>query len=291
MIKLKDILLEGGNLFADAVGIKQSEVMPTVKKIETDILKPLGLIGFGTDCFILGSAGKKPADQLSGDLDIGISMDQIASANSLKLSDVLNWVSDKLSAMGYETQPLRGFSQISIPYEIVGRNTGEPVQVDFMLSNNLNWTQFVYSSPDYSKGESKYKSAYRNFLLGAVVAAFDYKVLKKTDKDVPIEIQKYVMRHDKGIFNLIKNYSGKGGGVIKSGKTIAGSESFLTQTPEEMVNFFLGDQYSPTDISSFEKLHDVVFNKPSKVSGMRELIRKFFIQNITDAKLPIPEIV
>jgi hypothetical protein len=24
---------------------------------------------------------------------------------------------------------------------------------------------------------------------------------------------------------------------------------------------------------------------------MRELIRKFFIQNITDAKLPIPEIV
>jgi hypothetical protein len=52
MIKLKDILLEGGNLFADAVGIKQSEVMPTVKKIETDVLKPLGLIGFGTDCFI-----------------------------------------------------------------------------------------------------------------------------------------------------------------------------------------------------------------------------------------------
>jgi hypothetical protein len=73
MIKLKNILLEGGNLFADAVGIKQNEVMPTVKKIETDILKPLGLIGFGTDCFILGSAGKKPADQLSGDLDIGIS--------------------------------------------------------------------------------------------------------------------------------------------------------------------------------------------------------------------------
>jgi hypothetical protein len=74
MIKLKNILLEGGNLFADAVGIKQNEVMPTVKKIETDILKPLGLIGFGTDCFILGSAGKKPADQLSGDLDIGISL-------------------------------------------------------------------------------------------------------------------------------------------------------------------------------------------------------------------------
>jgi hypothetical protein len=291
MIKLKDILLEGGNLFPDVVGIKQSEVMPTVKKIEIDILKPLGLVGFGTDCFILGSAGKNPADQLSGDLDIGMSMDQIASANELKLSGVFNWLSDKLSAMGYETEQMRGFSQISIPYEIVGRNTGEPVQVDFMLSNNLNWTQFVYSSPDYSKGESKYKSAYRNFLLGAVVAAFDYKVLKKTDKDVPIEIEKYVMRQDKGIYRLTKSYAGKGGSIIKAGKIIAGSESFLTQTPEEMINFFLGDQYTIADAVSFEKLYDVVFNKQSKVSGMRDTIRKFFIQSITDAKLPIPEIM
>jgi hypothetical protein len=198
---------------------------------------------------------------------------------------------DKLSSMGYETQPLRGFSQVSIPYEIVGRDTGEVVQVDFMVSTNMNWTQFVYSSPDYSKGESKYKSAYRNFLLGAVVSAFDYKVLQKTDKDVPIKVQKYVMRHDKGIFNLVKSYAGKGGGVIKSGKTIAGSEQFLTQTPEEMIHFFFGEQYSPSDVSSFEKLYDLVFKKQSKVSEMRELIRKFFIQNITDAKLPIPEIV
>ena len=291
MIKLKDILVEGGNLFPDSVGIKQNEVMPTVKKIETDVLKPLGLIGLGTDCFILGSAGKKPADQLSGDLDIGISSDQIAASNGLKLSEVFNWLIDKLGSMGYETQALRGFSQVSIPYEVVGRDTGEVVQVDFMVSTNMNWTQFVYSSPDYSKGESKYKQAYRNFLLGAVVSAFDYKVLKKTDKEVPIEVQKYVLRHDKGIFNLIKNYAGKGGGVIKSGKTIAGSESFLTQTPEEMIHFFFGEQYSPSDVSSFEKLYDLVFKKQSKVSEMRELIRKFFIQNITDAKLPIPEIV
>ncbi len=94
MIKLKDILLEGGNLFADAVGIKQSEVMPTVKKIETDILKPLGLIGFGTDCFILGSAGKKPADQLSGDLDIGI--DLLNDTLSHLLNDIFNLFISKL---------------------------------------------------------------------------------------------------------------------------------------------------------------------------------------------------
>ena len=58
-----------------------------------------------------------------------------------------------------------------------------------------------------------------------------------------------------------------------------------------MINFFLGDQYTIADAASFEKLYDVVFNKQSKVSGMRDTIRKFFIQSITDAKLPIPEIM
>ena len=278
-------------MFPDAVGIKQNEVAATVSKIETDVLKPLGLIGFGTDCFILGSAGKKPLDQLSGDLDIGVSIDQLASANGLKLSDVLDWLIKELEKMGYDAKPLRGFSQVSIPFPIVGRVTEEPVQVDFMLSNNVNWTRFIYHSPDYSKGESKYKGAYRNFLLSAIVSAFDYKVLKKTDMDVPIEVEKYALRHDKGIYRLTKSFAGKGGSIVKAGKTIAGSESFLTQTPEEVVDFFLGEEYTVNDVSSFEKLYDVVFNKPSKVSGMRDTIRKFFIQSITGAKLPIPEIM
>jgi len=291
MIKLKKLLTEGGNMFPDAVGIKQNEMAATVSKIETVVLKPLGLIGFGTDCFILGSAGKKPADQLSGDLDIGVSMDQLASANGLKLSEVLDWLISQLEKMGYDAKPLRGFSQVSIPFPIVGRVTEEPVQVDFMLSNNVDWTQFIYHSPDYSKGESKYKGAYRNFLLSAIVSAFDYKVLKKTDMDVPIEVEKYALRHDKGIYRLTKSFAGKGGSIVKAGKTIAGSESFLTQTPEEVVDFFLGEEYTVNDVSSFEKLYDIVFNKPSKVSGMRDTIRKFFIQSITGAKLPIPEIM
>lgn len=278
-------------MFSDAVGIKQSEIPATVSKIETVVLKKLGLVGLGTDCFILGSAGKKPEEQLSGDLDIGVSIDQLASANSLKLSNVLDWLINKLTEMGYEAKPLRGFSQVSIPFPIEGRVTDEPVQVDFMLSNNLNWTRFIYNSPDYSKGESKYKGAYRNFLLSAVISGYEYEVLKKSEKGVPIEVRKYSLRHDKGVYQLTKSFAGKEGGIIKAGKTVSGTEKFLTQTPEEVVDFFLGKEYTPDDISSFEKLYDIVFNKPSKVSGAKDLIRKLFIDSITKAKLPIPEII
>ena len=278
-------------MFPDTVGIKQSEIPATVSKIETVVLKPIGLVGFGTDCFILGSAGKKPADQLSGDLDIGVSMDQLASANGLKLSDVLDWLIGKLEEMGYEAKPLRGFSQVSISFPIENRITDDKIQVDFMLSNNVNWTKFIYSSPDYSKGESKYKQAYRNFLLAAVISGYEYEVLKKSETGMPIEVRKYSLRHDKGIYQLTKNFAGKDGGIIKAGKTVAGGEKFLTQTPEEVVNFFLGEEYTPDDISSFEKLYDIVFNKPSKVSAVKDLVRKLFIDSITKAKLPIPEII
>ncbi len=291
MIKLKSLLTEGGNLFPDAVGIKQSEVSATVSKIETVVLKELGLIGIGTDCFILGSAGKKSKDELSGDLDIGVSMDQLASANELKLSEVLDWLIKKLTDMGYDAKPLRGFSQVSIAFPIEGRVTDEPVQVDFMLSNNINWSRFIYNSPDYSKGESKYKGAYRNFLLSAVISGYEYEVLKKSEKGVPIEVRKYSMRFDRGIYQLTKSFAGKDGGIVKAGKTVSGTEKFLTQTPEEVVDFFLGKEYTIEDISSFEKLYDIVFNKPSKVSGAKDLIRKLFIQSLTKAKLPIPEII
>lgn len=278
-------------MFPDTVGIKQNEIPATISKIETVLLKPLGLIGFGTDCFMLGSAGKKPAEQLSGDLDIGISIDQLASANKLKLSEVLDWLINKLTEMKYEAKALRGFSQVSIPFQIEGRVTDETVQVDFMLSNNLNWTKFIYSSPDYSKGESKYKSAYRNFLLSAVISGYEYEVLKKSEKGIPIEVRKYSLRHDRGVYQLTKNFAGKDGSIIKAGKTVAGGEKFLTQTPEEVIDFFLGKDYTIEDVSSFEKLYDIVFNKPSKVSEVKDLIRKLFIDSITKAKLPIPEII
>ena len=92
MIKLKTLIVEGGNLFDGTTGIKQSEVNSTVKQIETTVLKKLGLVGIDTDSFVLGSAGKKSEKELSGDLDIGISADQLASANGLKLSEcVINF--------------------------------------------------------------------------------------------------------------------------------------------------------------------------------------------------------
>lgn len=290
MIKLKSLIFEGGNLFDNTTGIKQSEVNATIKDLETKVLKKLGLIGIGTDSFLLGSAGKKSPKELSGDLDVGISADQIASANGLKLSEVYNWLSDKLTRLGYETAPVSGFSQVSIPFPISGRKD-KYVQVDFMLSNNMEWTLFAYTAPDFTKSESKYKLVYRNLLLAACVSVYDMKVLKQTDDKIPVEVQKYALRWNDGIYSTVKSFASKTGGILKTGKLLKDRDVFVTQTPSDMVKMFLGKQYTPNDIKTFESLYDIVFNQESNVSKYRQSIKRKFIESLTKSKLPIPELL
>lgn len=290
MIKLKSLIFEGGNLFDNTTGIKQSEINATVKDLETKVIKKLGLIGLDTDSFLLGSAGKKPAKELSGDLDIGISADQIASANGLKLSEVYEWLTDKLSRLGYETAKLPGFSQVSIPFPISGRKD-KYVQVDFMLSNNMEWTRFVYTAPDFTKSESKYKLVYRNLLLAACISVYDMKVLKQTSEKIPVEIQKYAIRWNDGVYSTVKSFASKTGGILKTGKLLKNKDVFVTQTPSEVVKMFLGKQYTPEDIKTFESLYDIVFNQESNVSKYREIIKRKFIESVTKSKLPIPELL
>lgn len=290
MIKLKSLIFEGGNLFDGTTGIKQSEVNATVKQLETSVLKKLGLIGIGTDSFVLGSAGKKSPKELSGDIDIGISADQIASANGLKLSEVYNWLSDKLTRLGYETAPVTGFSQVSIPFPISGRKD-KYVQVDFMLSNNMEWTLFAYTAPDFTKSESKYKLVYRNLLLAACVSVYDMKVLKQTDDKIPVEVQKYALRWNDGIYSTVKSFASKTGGILKTGKLLKDRDVFVTQTPADMVKMFLGKQYTPNDIKTFESLYDIVFNQESNVSKYRQSIKRKFIESLTKSKLPMPELL
>lgn len=290
MLKLKSLILEGGNLFDGTVGIKQSLVKGTIEDLFNKVLKPMGLKGIDTDVFSLGSAGKKSEKELSGDLDVGISADQIASANGLKLSEVYDWVDSTLQSMGYDTAKLPGFSQVSIPYPIKGEK-GKYVQVDFMLSNNIAWTRFAYTAPDFSRSESKYKLVYRNLLLAACVSVFGMKVLKQTKEKIPVEVQKYAIRWNDGVYSTVKSFASKTGGVLKIGKLLKDKDVFVTQTPEELVKMFLGEQYTPDDIRTFEGLYDIVFNQNSNVKRYRNLIKTKFIESLTKSKLPIPEIL
>lgn len=286
MIKLKT-LLEGGHSFSDVVGIEQNEVPATLKNVEKTVLKKLGLEGLGVDAELLGSAGKKKQGDLSGDLDIAVSIDQIASANNISLSEVPQWTEKKLKSLGYDIAPARGFTQVSIPFPISGREN-EVVQVDLMFSTSLEWSKFAYHSPNFAKGESKYKGTYRNVLLGTVVGVLDKKVLKKIG-DEDAEVEKYALRLDSGVFKTVKSFVGKSGSIVKTGKVLRQFDKMITNVPDDFVKFLFGDKYGASDVDTYEKVYDLIFNKDTKVKKYRSVIRDKFVKGLEQMKLPVPE--
>lgn len=284
-------ITEGGNAFDGTVGIRQSEVQPTVEAIFDEVLSELGLTALDEDAFLMGSAGKKPAKELSGDLDIAIYADQIAAEQSIKLSEVLDWIEQKIDTLGYPTAKSKGFNQVSFPFPIVGRKATKYVQVDLLLTSNIAWSKFIHTSPNLAKGESKYKNAYRNLLLSTCVSAFYHKVLKTTSDDIPLEIEKYSLRLNAGIYKIRQSYAGTRIAVLKTPKTIKDAEQLITSVPEEMIHLVFGKRYDVADVSTFEKLYDLVFHKQTKVSKHREKILKNFLYSLEASKLPVPEIV
>ncbi len=67
---LKEIILEGGNVFGNTSSIRKENVVPTLKKFVQELNRIYPKVKF--DFSILGSAGKK---EESGDLDLALSSD------------------------------------------------------------------------------------------------------------------------------------------------------------------------------------------------------------------------
>jgi len=282
-------LTEGGHTFKDVIGIKQIDIPDTLKKIEKDILIPLGLEGFNIDAAVLGSAGKKAKeDDLSGDLDIAISIDKIAANAGISLDEVFNYVNTKCQSLGYRTVSSKGFQLISIAYPIKGNEQLGFCQVDLMLSTSLEWSKFIYHSPDFRKAESKYKGLYRNILLMVAIKLSEKKIVKFAEDGIsPEEIEYLAIRFNQGLVKIRKTFKGKNG-LVKSASLLKDYNKFITNVPNDIIHKVFGDKYSIKDVETFEKLYDLIFNKDTKVKNIRNEIKEEVKIVIKKYKLPLP---
>ena len=89
-IKLfEQFILESGNSVENAQPFRQDQVQSTIDWVAKNIFPQIGLVGIDDDCAVLGSAGKKLADQTSGDIDLGVSADKIAGHLGVSLENAL----------------------------------------------------------------------------------------------------------------------------------------------------------------------------------------------------------
>lgn len=151
---------------SNAVRVKRVDF----SSVQLEVASFLNDVGF-TDtqyCFI-GSFGKKES---CGDVDVAV----LATVKSM--DDVKKYLVEHRIFHRVFT----GFRQLSIGLPTA---TGL-VQLDMMFSNNLEWSRFIYNSPDLINGnfvvggesfKLEYSGIYRNLLLNALIVKHFHQTL------------------------------------------------------------------------------------------------------------------
>ena len=282
-------VFEGGNSIEESRPMTQTETLETYDYIKKRVFPLLGLDGDEVDAAPIGSFGKKLADKESSDIDVAVSVDKIAGANGISIEDALNWIDQKLSSAGFLTKVAKGFQQISIGVPISGKKGNGIGQVDLMLSTDLNWSRFMYYSPDFTVAESRYKGLYRNVLLMSIFSEGTKKTIKTTDSGEMEEYEHFVVHLEKGISSVRKTLMGKKGSLVKTATILKEFDRFVTSTPEEVAELAFGPKTKPSDIMTFENAWSLFQSKNFLYADRRKEILDRFKIYILGAKVPAPE--
>ena len=282
----EQLLIEGGNAIQDARPIKQSEIDKTFSYVEKKIYPLLG-IESGLDAKPIGSFKKKADDQTSGDIDIAVSVDKIAGVNHIAVGDVLDFIDTTLTDAGFSTMKVKGFNQISVGVPIEGEESKGTAQIDLMLTASLDWSTFMYHSPDFRAAESKYKGMYRNVLLMSIISECKKEATKLTDAGETSEYKQYVIRLESGIWQVTKSLMGAKG-LVKTPKLQHELDEFVTSAPEVVTEIAFGPNVAPDDIMTFENIWAKFTDKSFIHRDKFDKILNRFKNYILAAKVPVP---
>lgn len=277
---------EGGNAVS-ARPMNQEETKAVYDYTQKNIFPLLGLDGEGIDCAVIGSYGKKPAEMMSGDVDVAVSADVIAGNNNLSLDskDILTFIDNTLKAKGYETAVGWGFDQVSVSVEIPG--TKDFGQVDLMLSTNLDWSRFMYHSPNFITAESKYKGLYRNILLMSIIGVSSSKVEKELNGETE-EYSANIIRLTSGVYKVRKSFMGKKGNLVKTAQVLHDYDKFVTNTPSAVVEMAFGKNVVPEDVMTFESAWSKFMSNDFPYRNKREEIAKKMYTGLISGNFPFP---
>jgi hypothetical protein len=278
---------ESGNAIKDAVPFKQDQVQATVDWITKNVFPQIGLVGIGDDAAVIGSAGKKLPEATSGDIDIAVSADKIAGHLGTSLQTVLFSLDAKLKSLGYSTSVSVGFNQVSFAAPVGGDSKNGVGQVDFMLTSDLEWSKFIYHSPDFRTAESQYKGAYRNMLLMAAMGKAFFEVTKTTDKGEVAEYKAYVIQLNNGIVEVRKTFMGARG-LGKTAKKLKEYDKFITNTPQKVIELLFNGKHKPSDIDTYEKLKGLLDSNSFKFPDKLSDIMVDFKKKVENSGLPLP---
>lgn len=253
---LESLINEGGNA-VKCERIPAEVALKLYKDIEAVVTSKF----HGVELRVLGSVGKKKAGDTNGDIDIAINVTDVD-----KLMNIIN-----VCFPNCEVNPSFGIGIVSIGYQYTYKGRNMVGQVDFMCQEDLDWAEFFYSSPDYTKDESLYKASLRNALMSLVVSEIPTRE-EPTMIDGQYETR---YKHNLSMLGLSKqflDYRGKKG-LLKNPKKIKEMERFITKNKYELVEFMFNSR-DLSIVNSLESLwnavHGSLFRYPEVVKNIEE---------------------
>lgn len=208
----------------------------------------------------LGSTGKKKDNEYSGDIDIAVELE--FSDDNIKTieSCIRNVICKEFPDDNPQINVSTGFRIIS--FGIKWNNN--IIQVDLMFSNNIEYSKFMYHSPNYRNNESNFKGLYRTNLLIDLASFIPTDIPDVyNEKHELTDFWKYTLTYDKGLFLRHKTYKGKRG-LLKNPVTVKEDDKFITNDINEIIKFVLGETATFKDTNSFETLINFIFSNNYK---------------------------
>ena len=285
ILESEEFVNEGGNAVEESRPLTQAEIDKTYAYVIKNVYPIIGLTE--ATAKPIGSFKKKAADQTSGDIDIAVLADQIASTHGITLDQVLDFMEAALSGAGYHSVKSKGFQQVSIGVPIEGDKKKGIAQIDLMVTDNLDFSTFMYHSPDFTQSESKYKGLYRNILLMNIISNSKRETTKLTDKGEIEEYKSYVLRLNQGVVAVAKSFMGKKG-LVKNPTLLKDQDKFISNTPEVITELAFGPDVPPSEIMTFENIWRRTTDPNFIHKDKLEDILKEFNVRILQTKVPIP---
>ena len=280
----ENLIIEGGNA-VNGTPMTQTQAKAVFDDVVNKLLPKLGLFEKGTDYDALGSFGKKYENQTSGDIDIAVSTETIASHFGIPLDEVEDKIISVCEEENLQYNYGKGIHVISIAWLIPG--TKMYGQVDLMPSDNMEYSKWMYHSPDFTKAESKYKGLFRNQLIMAIIKYADQKVLSKNEQDEVMEYERYALRLNSGIARTVRSHIGKKG-RLKNPKAIKELERHITNAPKEIVELAFGEGTNVKNTMTFEDCYKLFMKDSFPWKDQRDNIVTSFVKEIFGAKVPVP---
>ena len=203
-----EALIKEGGKAVDGTPMTQKQAKEVFDDVVKHLLPLFGLEEENTDYAALGSFGKKHQDQTSGDIDIAVSLEKMAGFFGISVDEVENKIREILDEKDLYYVMNKGLHVISTRWPIPNTK-GLYGQVDIMPSYNMEFSKWMYHSPDFTKAESKYKGLYRNQLIMLTLKNVDQKVLSRNEKDEVMEFERYALRLNSGLARTVRSHIGK----------------------------------------------------------------------------------